>query len=103
MATFKLDMVALWITFRSPSGIGWCVVVLEHINDRRFCPLYNDVLDFFVPYYRHHVAVEYRRDRQYITTPMLFVITFVVAVVMVVVIIVAIVIVVAVQTTGHEK
>ena len=56
-----------------------------------------------MPYYRHHVAVEYRRDRQYITTPMLFVIAVVVAVVMVVVIIVAIVVVVAVQTTGHEK
>ena len=103
MATFKLDMVALCITFRPPSSIGWCVVVLKHINDRRFCPLYNDVLDFFVPYYRHHVAVEYRRDRQYIATPMLFVIAVVVAVVMVVVIIVAIVVVVAVQTTGHEK
>ena len=49
------------------------------------------------------MAVEYRRDRQYIATPMLFVIAYVVAVVMVVVIIVAIVVVVAVQATGHEK
>ena len=56
-----------------------------------------------MPYYRHHVAVEYRRDRQSIATPMLFVIAIVVAVVMVVVIIVAIMVVVAVQTTGHEK
>ena len=56
-----------------------------------------------MPYYRHHVAVEYRRDRQNIATPMLFVIAVVVAVVMVVVIIVAIVVVVAVQATGHEK
>ena len=49
------------------------------------------------------MAVEYRRDRQHIATPMLFVIAVVVAVVMVVVIIVAIVVVVAVQATGHEK
>ena len=81
MATFKLDMVALWIAFRPPSGIGWCVVVLEHINDRRFCPLCDDVLVFFVPYYLHHFAVEYCPNRQQIITPVFFVIVAVVVVV----------------------
>ena len=84
MATFKLDMVALWITFRPPSGIGMCVVVLGHINDRRFCPLCDDVLDFFVPYYLHHVVVEYCRGGQYIPAPVFFVLVVVVVPVVVV-------------------